>query len=102
MTIILTMKKVDTEIARNVGGRMMKLTTNINPALNAGGMLKKKSGEKQENQNRQIMKWEMQTFSQGGGFKMFANVLRLGAVCVGLWGGNCAKVLLCISLIFKK
>ena len=73
MTIILTMKKVDTEIARNVGGHMMKLTTNINPALNAGGMLKKKPGEKQENPNRQIMKWEMQIFSRGGGSKMFAN-----------------------------
>jgi hypothetical protein len=36
-------------------------------------MLKKKPGEKQENPNRQIMKWETQTFSQGGGSKMFAN-----------------------------
>ena len=62
MTIILTMKKADTVIARNVGGHTMKLTMNINLAQNAGGMLKKKPGEKKENPNRQIMKWGMQTF----------------------------------------
>ena len=73
MTIILTMKKVHTGIVQNVDGHTMKLTTNINLAQNVGGMLKKKAGEKQENPNRQIMKWEMQTFSQGGGSKMFAN-----------------------------
>jgi hypothetical protein len=28
------------------------------------------------------------------------NGLQLGAVCVGLWEGNCAKVLLCVW--FKK
>ena len=27
------------------------------------------------------------------------NVLQLGAVCVGLWVGNCAKVLLCDVLL---
>ena len=30
------------------------------------------------------------------------NVLQLGAVCVGLWGGNCAKVLLCVCKIFNN
>lgn len=82
MTIILTMKKVHTGIVQNVDGHTMKLTTNINLAQNVGGMLKKKAGEKQENPNRQIMKWEMQTFSQGGGSKLIANVeyLRLLAI----------------------
>lgn len=28
--------------------------------------------------------------------KIAYNVLQLGAVCVGLWEGNCAKVLLCL------
>ena len=74
MMIILTKKKAHIGIARNADGHTMKLITSINPAQNVGGMQKKKYGEKQENQNRRIMKWEMQTFSQGVGSKMFANV----------------------------
>ena len=74
MMIILTKKKAHIEIARSADGHTMKLTTSINPAQYVGGMQKKKHGEKQENQSRRIMKWEMQTFLQGVGFKMFANV----------------------------
>lgn len=73
MMNILTKKKAHIGIARNADGHTMKLTTSINPAQNVGGMQKKKYLEKQENQNRRIMKWEMQTFSQGVGSKMFAN-----------------------------
>jgi len=35
---------------------------------------------KPENPNRQIMKCETQTFLQGDGFKMFANVFGFGEV----------------------
>jgi len=35
-------------------------------------------------------------------FKVDANVSQLGEVCVGLWEGNCAKVLLGISIFKQK
>lgn len=60
-------------IAQSADVHTMKLIMTIKPAQNAGGMPKKKPGVKPENPNRQIMKWETQTFLQGDGFKMFAN-----------------------------
>ena len=59
----------------NVVEVMTILIMTIKSAQNAGGMPKKKPGVKPENPNRQIMKWETQTFLQGDGFKMFANIL---------------------------
>ena len=73
MMIILMTKNVHTAIALNADGLTMRLIMNINTALNAAGMPIKKLGVKQENPNRQITKWEMQTFSRGVGSKMFAN-----------------------------
>ena len=73
-TIILMVMNQHIMVVQSADVHTMKLIMTIKPAQNAGGMPKKKPGVKPESPNRQIMKWETQTFLQGDGFKMAANL----------------------------